>query len=78
MLLVGLAYDFISLRTDQHCMHTCFATSLRNTNGEVQLTLTCVTYAIDAGNLNSLYSSTFLLPTDTWLGLSKKTAYLKL
>ena len=73
MLLVGLAYDFISLRTDQNCMHTCFATSLRNTNGEVQLTL-----AIDAGNLNSLYSSTFLLPTDTWLGLSKKKAYLKL
>ena len=43
---------------DQHCMHTCFASSLRNTNGEFHLTLTCLTYAIEAGNLDSLYSST--------------------
>ena len=41
-----------------HCMPTCFAGSLINTNGELNLTLTCLTYAIDAGNLDSLYSST--------------------
>ena len=47
-----------SLRIDQHRMHTCFASSLRNTNREFHLTLTCLTYVIDAGNLDSLYSST--------------------
>ena len=48
----------ISLRIDQHCMHTCFASLLRNRNGEFHLTLMCLTYAVDAGNLYSLYSST--------------------
>ena len=48
----------ISLRIDQHCKHTCFAGSLRNTNGELHLTLMCLTYAIDAGNMDSLYSIT--------------------
>ena len=50
--------DFIFLGIDQHCMHTCFASSLRNTNGEFHLTLISPTYAIDAGNVASLYSST--------------------
>ena len=49
---------FIFLRIDQHRMHTCFASSLRNTNREFYLTFTCLTYVIDAGNLDSLYSST--------------------
>ena len=49
---------FISLRIDQHFMHTYFASSLRNINGEFHLTPTCLTYAIDAGKLDSLYSST--------------------
>ena len=35
-------------------MHTSFASSLRNTNGEFYLTLTCLTYIIDAGNLDFL------------------------
>ena len=37
-------------------MHTCFASSLRNTNGAVHLTFIYLTYAIDSGILKSLRS----------------------
>ena len=58
-------------------MHTCFASSLRNTNGEFHLTLTCLTYAIDAGNLDSLYSRTWLPYTCIgWLNVYGCIAYI--
>ena len=58
-------------------MHTCSARSLRNTNGEFYLTLKRLTYAIDVGNLDSLYSSTWLPYTCIgWLNVYSYIAYI--